>query len=936
LPERFIVQAEPAGDGSLWVAGFRLEPPRGLCRLRRFHPDTGISSAEVIVPGQLRRLLPATHGVWLATEQPELLLFWDGRSPALAVIAKASASPPTLRVSHAASVPAETQVRGWRGTSESGALWATIELGRAGPAVGWHWTTANSLPEAGWFRAKSATQAWLGCKSGLARLRGQDLEILETPDAPAFTTIACLATDRAGGVWFGTPQDGLHVVQERLVRVFTTRDGLGMNEIRSVCVQRDGTVVAAGDGPLSFGRDGQWTRTAEPFYLLSMVADPRGHLWAGLRHAGKLAVLRVAETGPPEFLLPAVEWSFPNALHLSSNGTLWVACGRGLTWIKTEALSEGTGALEEARRRGAFGRLSVGRELPAGQPLGLVEDRDGSIWAGTIGKGLIHVVPDGTPAPATARQVEVFTQRDGLPDNFCLPAHLDDSGALWVLTGSGLARRRAGRFQAIQAADGLPADLFGGLVEDDLGHFWLSGRRGIHRLDRRELEALLDGRIGRVRSLTLGVRDGLLTPECSSGQYPGIAKSADGRMWVATRHGLAVFDPRRVARDTQPLPAIIESLVVNREELTDWESRLQAERSDQPAETGPPRPLALRLPAGSGRRLEFHYAAVSLTAADRLRFRHRLDGYDRDWSPETDLRLAFFTNLRPGDYRFRVKAANSHGVWNEQETTLAFTIAPYLWERRGFWVAVALGTGLIAAVLHRHRLGVLRRLEELKRRAELAAERERIAADMHDDLGSALTHITITGELAKTQVTDPAHTRRALERMTHAAREVAANVSELVWATDPRHDSIEELVVHLREQAALQLDAAGLRAQLDFPERAPAGRVSATLRRNLPLVVKEAIHNIVKHAGATEVQMRLTVEDRGLKLLIADNGQGFEPAAAGAHGHGLRNMRRRVEEVGGVFHLRSAAGQGTTVLFELPLAGGPPPSVVREVNEPGL
>jgi len=310
---------------------------------------------------------------------------------------------------------------------------------------------------------------------------------------------------------------------------------------------------------------------------------------------------------------------------------------------------------------------------------------------------------------------------------------------------------------------------------------------------------------------------------------------------------------------------------------------------------------------------------VSLAAADRVRFRYRLDGYDRDWSAETNLRLAFYTHLRPGHYQFRVKAANSHGIWNDQEARLPFVIAPYLWERPVSWVALALLIAIVAGALHRHRLGVLRRLEELKHGEALASERERIAADMHDQLGSALTQITMYGEAAKGQLEDKPRSVHSLDRITQIAREVAADISDLVWAIQPRHDLLEDLAAYAREHAAQQLDGAGIQARLSFPTALPKFHVSATLRRNLLLVVKEALHNIVKHSGATEAALQLDVAAAWLVLRIQDNGRGFEEVTPVTRGNGLRNMRRRVQELDGQFDLQTTPGQGTRIEVRVPL-----------------
>ena len=416
-----------------------------------------------------------------------------------------------------------------------------------------------------------------------------------------------------------------------------------------------------------------------------------------------------------------------------------------------------------------------------------------------------------------------------------------------------------------------------------------------------------------------------------------MAKTQDGHIWVATRNGLATFDPGRVRLDTQPLSATIEQVVVNRQEIPlppaagpiprnlDRRSKAsptpflsssqgsQGERAFKSAEK------YLRLPPGSGERVEFHFTAISLVAADRVRFRHRLDGYDTDWSPETDLRLAFYTNLRPGDYRFRVTAANAHGVWNEKESRLNFVILPYFWQTGMFYLGVACATLALGSGAHWRRLTVQRRRQDLKHREALTMEKARIAADMHDELGSTLTRIVILGEVAKSQSGDTPQSNSTLDSISQAARDVTSRMRDLVWATNPRNDTLANLVAYLRGQAAALFENTAVHPRLDFPSSCPEASVSATFRRNVLLVMKESLHNVLKHARASEVAVQLEIVELSLSLRIRDNGCGFDASAPNRRGNGLGNMEKRIRDLGGEFSLRSAPGQGTMIEFKVPL-----------------
>jgi len=467
-----------------------------------------------------------------------------------------------------------------------------------------------------------------------------------------------------------------------------------------------------------------------------------------------------------------------------------------------------------------------------------------------------------------------------------------------------LVRRVDGKFQSIHARAGLPNDTLLDLIPDDRGNFWISGKRGIHRVARRELSDFFAGRVDHVHGLTLGLSDGLLTPECSSGHYPSMAKTPDGHIWVATRNGLATFDPQRVEQEVKPLTAVIERVVANRRDLP-----VPATPAAGPCQVRP----------GSDGQVVFHYAARTLVNADLVRFRRRLAGHDRDWS-EDDLPLAYYANLRSGTYEFQVQAANRHGLWNEQITSLPLRVLPYFWRTRSFQIEAGVLVAVFAVVFQWRRSIAQRRLQAVTHQRALADEKARIAADMHDELGAALTQITILGEVGKGQAANADRARSTLEAVSQAAREATARMSDLVWATNPHHDTLDNLVAFLRQHAASRLESAGLEARLDFPLAVAAHHVSATFRRNLLLVLKEAMTNLVKHAAASAVTVQLEIDGTRLRLRVEDNGRGFEPASrGGGGGNGLGNMERRVRDLGGEFACESVPGQGTRLVISVPL-----------------
>ena len=320
------------------------------------------------------------------------------------------------------------------------------------------------------------------------------------------------------------------------------------------------------------------------------------------------------------------------------------------------------------------------------------------------------------------------------------------------------------------------------------------------------------------------------------------------------------------------------------------------------------------------RRVQFDFAALSFSAPENVRFKYRLDGYDDHWFEEDSERTATYSRLSAGDYSFRVAACNSDDVWNEKGTSIQFTVAPFFWQTWIFRIAALSGfTLLIIAVVRyvsfrRLRLEV-RRLEQ---QAALNKDRARIAKDIHDDVGANLTQIAILGELARQDSEVGGKSSGRMDTISQTARQAVKSLDEIVWAVNPRNDTLAHLIDYTGQFALDFLRHAGVRCRLDLPEQPPHREVSTEVRHNVFLVVKEALNNIVKHAGAKEVWLRIHADQGHLTLCVEDDGRGLDQSRSRSDADGLRNMRQRIEEIGGKFNISSEPGKGTRVQAELP------------------
>ncbi|MBI3874731.1 MAG: histidine kinase, partial [Verrucomicrobia bacterium] len=518
-----------------------------------------------------------------------------------------------------------------------------------------------------------------------------------------------------------------------------------------------------------------------------------------------------------------------------------------------------------------------------------------------------------------------------LSDDVVLCLHVDGDGALWIGTANGLNRLKDGRLSVFTTGNGLADNTVNQILEDDFGCFWLGSNRGIARIKRSELNDVAEGRRRAADHLTVGEADGMASGETSGEQQPAGVKARDGRLWFPTTRGVAVIDPRAFEVNAVVPPVVIERVLAEDEPVF-GDGAAGVSAALRPGK-------ALRFAPGRGRSLTFHFTANSLVDPSRVNFRFRLDGYDGAWKRPTGERFANYTNLKPGDYRFLVQACNNDGVWNQRTTALAFVVERRFHETLEFYAALALVLAAIVWGVHRMRVKALREIQQLEQFRALDAERTRIAQDMHDDLGASLTQIAVLSEVAQRDMANPQRTAAHVGRISTTARGVVDDIAEIIWAINPRNDRLDNLCAYLREYTGQFFDTSPIQCRLDFPDDVPALTVNAALRRNVFLVVKESLNNIVKHSGATQAEVRLRVRNTvngaaRLEMRVTDNGRGVNLESVSQFSNGLQNMRKRMEDLGGSFTLQPAPGSGTEVVFVVPLPVDPtakPGEIAREI-----
>lgn len=707
--------------------------------------------------------------------------------------------------------------------------------------------------------------------------------------------VRAVGEDHEGNIWLGTGV-GLDTMRARTVQVVLPPDGFKGCTVMSLARAADGALWVGTEGAGVYRHaGGEWTAFGEnaglsnPF-VWSVLETRQGGMLAGTWGAGLMEWKnnRFVSRAPLSQIQDPVV-----ALFESSQGAVWIGTTRGLFQYQS-------GELRSVLTAGNVEHPNV---------RAITEDSQGTLWLGLFGGGLVSVQGD---------LVRQYRKEDGASGDYIQALLLTQDGTLWTgASDGGLGRMKNNHFATIGPEQGLPTTVICHIVDDGDGHFWLSSHSGIFRVNKDDLNAVAEGVQSRVHYQRYGKMEGLTTELCSGGFCPGAFRGPEGSLYFPTAGGLAKVDPHNVSMNPVPPPVIIEELLVDNQPVEPpWIS------------TGIAHQQAVQIPPGK-HRFEIHYAGLSFMAPEKVRFRYKLEGLENDWNEAGNRRVAPYGYLPPGTYHFRVTACNNDGVWNTEGATLAFTVLPHIWQTTWFQLASLLASagGVAGLAWSISRQRVRRKLEQMERQRAIERERSRIARDIHDDLGASLTRITLLSQSVRSELTQSSQAVEEVDQIYGTARELTRAMDEIVWAVNPKHDSLDSLVSYIGRFAQSYLSGFGLRCRLDAPLQLPAIGITSEVRHNIFLACKEALHNIVKHSGATEVRILLELRDTGFDLVIVDNGCGFDLAKAKTRtdpdalrpspGNGLANMARRLEQIGGQSEWQTAPGEGTRVRFRV-------------------
>jgi signal transduction histidine kinase/sugar lactone lactonase YvrE len=868
-------------DGALWV-GTRF----GLVRLLR---DGRIISYTLRQGGE-------TDHVYALLYAPDEDVLWIAHQDGLAIF-----KPPPAwshgEANHGQTLEEHTIVR-------AAAAGATLQNGRAllprasGDAVYLHTRRRGG---------QSPVHDLLQTETGVMRVVTSDAvfeysagRFLALDDPRLHTELAYAAEDRDGNLWISRRAAGILRIARHGFTTFRESDGLG-HSVSSVFEDRAGElVVVSQDWRVSrfegehlhtvianlpsLARGAGWELTQR------VIEDHRGDWWfatgAGLvRFSGIRRIEDLAIAVPRMYTTrDGLAQESVNRLFEDSHGDIWI----GSHIPGRDVLTRWD------RASGRFQTYSDADGLRAfNSPTGFYEDPRGVLFV---------TLRDGGIARYDGVRFRVLSDAEGLPGRIG-GAMTDRRGRLWCWGSIGVVRidnPDAEHLHPVTIANPSwsPGGVIGALAEDAAGSLYISTSKGIVRVDNASTASDSSGvRIGSL--YTTG--DGLASYEVSSAFV-----DHSGRLWVGTTLGLSYFDPevRRPVR----LPRI----------------RIGAVRvagiDQQISPAGQDAFSGVEVPSGRSQ-LEIAFFGISFAPGDTLMFEYRLRGASEEWSVPSPVRSVMFSNLAPGAYAFEVRAVSATGGRSPQPAWAGFRVLPPIWRRWWFITLAALALLSAMTALERYRITTRREISRAReqRLVELERVRRRIAADLHDEIGSSLTQIAILSEVARQQGA------RAVPELSHplsliasSSRELIDAMSDIVWAINPAKDHLADLTQRMRRTAADAFTATGTMLRLELPPPDQEIPLGANLRREVFLIFKEALNNIVKHSASSEVVVKLAVDGAVLRLELHDNGRGFDPQAP-ADGHGLASLRNRAQALGASVAIVSAPAAGTSITLDLPI-----------------
>jgi ligand-binding sensor domain-containing protein len=732
--------------------------------------------------------------------------------------------------------------------------------------------------------------------SSFSKLQGLKHDIIQT-----------IFQDQSGNMWFGTGGGGATRYDGNSFTHFTEKEGMPNNIVTDIKGDKNGNLWFSTWGGGVCRYDGktflQFTEKEGLSFnvVFDILLEKNGTLWFGTQNQGvcKYDGKSLTSYGKKE--------GFSNAYVMCSlqdrNGNLWFGTWDGLYRFDGKS----------------FARYTQKEGLISDKISCLFEDHKGNLWIGAAYGGVSRF--NGTT-------IAHFTMKEGLSNNYVQSILQDKSGCLWFGTkGGGVCRYDGKSFMVLTEKEGLCNNAVTSILEDKRGDFWFGTPSGLSRLSgdfmMKLARAYEDGNKEQpVIFKNYTYEDGFLGIGCFG---RSILEDDKGTIWIGTTDRLTAYHPEGDKPDTLAPNIQLTGIQLFNENIA-WLSIEMKKDTSLILGNGVTvknvafdsishwyfLPMNLSL-AWNNNYLTFNFIGITLKQSKKVAYQYKLEGLDENWSALTTRIEAPYGNIPPGSYTFKVKAMNSEGFWSK-EFNYTFTIRPPWWKTWWAYAAYMLIIlGGIGAVIYSI-------LENQRKKIRLIInERNRIARELHDDIGAELTRITILSQFLQKNTHVEEEIRVKLRKISETGKKVLGSIGEIIWTMNPQKDNLDSLAAYIRRFVTEYLETNDIDLHIEFPNEIPANAISDEYRRNVFLVIKEAISNISKYSKATSVRLSLNIGEKLAEFEISDNGTGFSVKEKENWGNGLSNMNQRMKDIGGTFLIRSEINEGTFIRLTFPI-----------------
>lgn len=688
-----------------------------------------------------------------------------------------------------------------------------------------------------------------------------------------------LCSDHEGGIWVGTNKGLLRLLRQT-IRVFSKQEGLLEDNVYPIYEDTAGRIWAGvWQNSLVKYENGTFKTFLRTENITSLFEDRSGRFWIGnidglyFLDKGKLVSFtqQAGFSGNTEF----------SAISQDRDENLWFGTSQGLS-----------------RYSGKQARVfTIEEGLPDDYIVALLQTSDNRIWVGTRG-GLASIENES---------IKAFTTADGLASNYIRSLYEDSDRVLWIGSyDGGLTRLKDGKFTRFTMNDGLSSDGVFCILEDNQGWFWMNSNQGIFRVSKRQLNDFAEGKTKFLTSISYNKQDGLLNIEGNGGRQPAGIKSRDGTLWFPTAQGIAVVDPEAVTTNQLPPPVLIEEVFIDRKPV-DNENFQSAIGNESEITLGP-----------NQNNLQINYSGISFINSGQVKFKYRLEGLDPDWTEVGTLRTAYYSYVPPGEYTFRVIAANRDGVWNTEGASVRVRVFPPFYRTNWFILLCAAAVGCLAWAAYRWRVHQVRSRLQLQFDERLL-ERTRIAQDLHDTLLQGFLSAFMQLDVANDKLPADSPAKPQLSRVQQLmGRVIEEGRNAVQGLRSSNNDSINLEKAFSRIQQELNIPE-----QIEFRvivEGRPRP-LNPIIRDEVYRTGREALVNAFRHSRAKSIEVEVEYAAKHLRVLVRDDGCGIDPQVlqSGRERHwGLSGMRERSERIGARFKVRSRAAAGTEVELSVP------------------